>query len=85
MFRPWSKASATAPTSSSHAGAVLRLSSLGFVGLSLPLPVLIATDVFTVVPETSNLTLEQVDKLFKDNVGEEETTIKAEVAQDLRS
>lgn len=38
----------------------------------------------TVVPETSNLTLEQIDLLFKDNSGGEEAVVKAEVAQDIR-
>lgn len=40
---------------------------------------------YFLVPETSKLTLEQIDTLFKDGTGEEESIIKAQVAQDLRS
>lgn len=33
------------------------------------------------VPETSNLTLEQIDKLFKDNSAEEEAEIRRQIAE----
>jgi hypothetical protein len=39
---------------------------------------------YFLVPETSKLTLEQIDTLFKDGTVEEESVIKAQVAQDLR-
>ena len=32
------------------------------------------------VPDTSNLTLEQIDKLFKDNSAEEEAALQAQIA-----
>lgn len=35
---------------------------------------------YFLVPETSNLTLEQIDKLFKDNSAEEEAAIRREIA-----
>lgn len=41
--------------------------------------------VFFFVPETSRLTLEQIDTLFEDGSSDEETMIKADVARDLRT
>ena len=35
------------------------------------------------VPETTDLTLEQIDSLFKDNSGGEETALREEVAQEV--
>lgn len=43
-----------------------------------------ATFAFFFVPETSNLTLEQIDRLFKDHSAEEEAEIKKDVTQEVR-
>ena len=35
------------------------------------------------VPETANLTLEQIDRLFKDNTGAEEAVIREQIANEV--
>jgi hypothetical protein len=39
---------------------------------------------FFFVPETSNLTLEEIDKLFKDNSAQEEIDVRRQIQRELQ-